>query len=292
MRLTMFLAAMVWLLATPLWAQEPIFSGPQPGEKVEPFEVQGVLGEQAGKKLDFVKEADGKPLVLIFVHEVNRPTIGFTRVLSNYSASRRRDGLHTGVIWLDDDATSAENTVKRVQHALTPQAPLGVSLDGREGPGSYGLNRNVALTILIVKENRVTANFALVQPSLQVDLPKVLDAIVKIVGGPVPKLDDVLASADAARPGAQKMNESPARSGQPNAINEQLRPYLRPIIQKDASESDVKAAIEKVEKFVSDNTDAKRELIRIAKTIVDSGKLENYGTPPARAFLEKWSKEK
>ncbi len=33
-------------------------------------------------------------------------------------------------------------------------------------------------------------------------------------------------------------------------------------------------------------------MIRIAKTIVDSGKLENYGTPPARAFLEKWSKEK
>ncbi len=117
-----------------------------------------------------------------------------------------------------------------------------------EGPGSYGLNRNVALTILMVKENRVTANFALVQPRPASRLlPKVLDAIFKIVGGPVPKLDDVLASADArADLVLRKMNESPARSGQPNAINEQLRPYLRPIIQKDASESDVKAAMRKL----------------------------------------------
>lgn len=279
-----FSIAIVLLLTTWLSAQEPIYSGPQPGEKLAAFEVRGVLGEAAGKTLNFVKAAEGKPIVLIFVHEVSRPALGFTRTLSGYTVTRNVDGLHTGVIWLDDDATAAENTVKRVQHALTPKAPLGVSLDGREGPGSYGLNRNVALTILVGKENKVVANFALVQPSLQADLPKVLEAIAKVVGGPVPKLEDL-----------PEMKEAMARSGpgtQPNAANEQLRPYLRPIIQREATAEQVKTAIDKLEKFVADNVEARRELKRIAKTIVDNGKVSNYGTPPAQEFLEKWSKEK
>ena len=277
---TRLLVATWLLLSGSLFAQEPIFSGPQPGEKLSSFEVRGVLADQAGKTLNFVKDADGKPIVLIFVHEVSRPTIGFTRTLSAYTVTRLKDGLHTGVTWLDDDATTAENTVKRSQHALTASAPLGVSLDGREGPGSYGLNRNVALTILIGKDNKVTANFALVQPSLQADMPKVLDAIAQVIGGPVPKLDDL--------PG---MKESMARGNQPNAANDLLRPYLRPIIQRNATPEQVKTAVEKVEQFVAENMDAKRELIRIAKTIVGNGKVTDYGTKPAQEFLEKWSKE-
>jgi len=273
------LATAYLLLSGYLMAQEPIFSGPQPGEKLPAFEVRGVLGDHAGKTMNFVKVADGKPIVLIFLHEVNRPSISFTRILSAYTVTRQPDGLHTGVIWLDDDATTAENNIKRSQHALTAQAPLGVSLDGREGPGSFGLNRNVALTIVLAKENKVTANFALVQPSLQADMPKVLSAIAELVGGPVPKLDEL--------PG---IPESMSKSV-PNTANEQLRPYLRPIIQRDASAEQVRAAIEKVEKLTADNLDAKRELIRIAKTIVDNGKLSNYGTKPAQEFLEKWAKQ-
>ena len=262
-------------------AQEPVFSGPQPGEKLAEFEVRGVLKDQAGRTMNFVKEADGKPIVLIFVHEVSRPTIGFARTLSAYTLTRRRDGLHTGITWLEDDATTAENSVKRVQHALAQDAPLGVSLDGREGPGSYGLNRNVALTVLIGKDGKVASNFALVQPSLQVDMPKVLAAIADVVGGPVPKLEDL--------PG---MAESMKRTGGPtNGANEELRPYLRPIIQKDASPESVQLAIDKIEAFIAQNPSAKTELIRIAKTIVGSGKVSNYGTKPAQEFLEKWSKE-
>ncbi len=132
-------------------SQEQLFSGPQVGERLSSFKVRGVFDEQAGKDLDFVGEANGKPIVLIFVHEVNRQSISMTRVLSGYSSSRGKDGLATGIIFLDDDATAAENQLKKMRHALTPQSPIGVFPDGREGPGSYGLNRNVMLTILVGK---------------------------------------------------------------------------------------------------------------------------------------------
>lgn len=180
-------------------AADPIFSGPQVGEELPPLEVRSVLGSEAGKDLDFVTEADGKPILLIFVHDVNRQSVGMTRVLSAYTVSRADEGFHTGVIFLDDDATEAENTVKRIRHALTPGAPTAISLEGREGPGSYGLNRNVMLTILVGKEGKVTGNFALIQPSLQADLPKVLQSVVDVAGGQVPKLETLPAMPERMR---------------------------------------------------------------------------------------------
>ena len=118
--------------------------------------------------------ADSKPIVLVFVHDVNRQTISMTRILTNYTLSRSKEGLHTAVVLLAEDTTGALNTLKRIQHALTANVPTGVSPDGLEGPGNYGLNRSVQMTILVANKNRVTANFALIQPSLQVDLPNVV----------------------------------------------------------------------------------------------------------------------
>ena len=67
-----------------------------------------------------------------------------------------------------------------------PNAVLkGISPDGREGPGSYGLNRNVAQTILIAKDGKVLHNFAFTQPLLYTD-PHLLGAIADAVGADAP----------------------------------------------------------------------------------------------------------
>jgi hypothetical protein len=46
-------------------AQDPVFSGPQPGEKLGAFKVRGVFDDAAGKEFDYVTDAAGKPIVLI-----------------------------------------------------------------------------------------------------------------------------------------------------------------------------------------------------------------------------------
>jgi hypothetical protein len=271
--------AFAWFagLAAAVSAQEPIYSGPQVGEKLVPFTARGVFDEQAGKDLDFVQNAAGKPIVLIFVHDVTRPSMAMTRVLSGYTASRANDGLATGVVWLADDATEAETALKRMRPALAQEAPIGISVDGREGPGSYGLNRNVALTILVGKSDKVTANYALVQPSLQADLPKILESVVAVVGGKAPKLEDL--------PGFPAMAKT-----QTNREAENLRPLLAPVIRQGASPEEVEKAALAVEEYVNTNEAARREVGRIAKTIVDAGKLTNYGTQRAQEYLSKWAK--
>jgi hypothetical protein len=263
----------------PMHAEEAVYSGPQVGEKLVPFNVRGVFDRDAGQSFDFVKMANHGPIVMVFVHEVNRPSIGLTRALTSYTASRAKDGLFTGVIHLHDDATEAENMLKRMRHALTPGVPTGISVDGIEGPGSYGLNRKVTLTILVGKNDQVTANFALIQPSLQADLPKVLDAIVKLIGGPVPSIEELAGSSGMA-PMRGKENQS--------ASNEDLRALLAPLIRRDAKPDEVEAAARKIDSYLEKNESARAEVGRIAARIIDADKLASYGTPRAQEIIREW----
>lgn len=171
--------------------QQEVFSGPQAGEKLTPFKVAGVFGDDAGKELDYVTAAAGKPIVVVFFHKRTRPAFGVTRGLMKYAVGRK-DKLASAVVWLTDDATSTETWLKQVQRYFPKGMQTGISKDGAEGPGAYGLNRNVELTVIVGKDNKVTANFALVQPSAQADLPKILKAVTEVAGGEVPKLETLL----------------------------------------------------------------------------------------------------
>ncbi len=265
-------------------AEEPVFSGPQAGERITPFKVRGVYDEAAGKELDFVTRAGGKPLLLVFVHEANRPSIAMTRVLMDYATGRTGDGLECGVVWLAnaDDLTAAEQFLKRARHAMPARAPVGIAIDGKEGPGAYGLNRNVTLTVLVAKGDVVTANFALVQPSLPADVPRVLGEVVKLVGGKVPTL------AELGAPGAMPARRG-AGEGKAEAGDENLRTVLGPVIRRDATPEEVDRAAAAVEAYVKDRPAARAQLGRAARTIVESGKLTNYGTPRAQEHLKTWA---
>lgn len=270
-----------------VFSQEPIYSGPQVGEQTGPFTMTLALGDSAGKTFDPIEKAQGKPTLLVFIHDVNRQSISMTRILTKYAHSRAKDGLQTSVILLSDDATGAQNNLKRMQHALTPDVPTGVSPDGREGPGSYGLNRAVQLTILVANKNRVVANYALVQPSLQVDLPKVVSSIVSQVGGPEPKLSDLLEAGGVMQD--RNGGTRPADESKPDP--DRIRSLVRPLIQLDADIKQVDQAAEAIEQAIAQSPAIQKEIGRIASTIVSSGKLENYGTPHAQTYLKRWAQK-
>ena len=74
---------------------------------------------------------------------------------------------------------------------------MALSPDGAEGPGNYGLNKDCLMTIVTAQDNKVVANFALVQPGIA-DAPKVLAALAKTCGDTNPPTVEALA---AKRPG-------------------------------------------------------------------------------------------
>src|SRR5438046_63698 len=127
-------------------ADEPVFSGPQLGEKLTPFKVQGALGPAAGKQFEFLAELKGAPMVLVFVLDLTRPASRLLKAVDLQGKKWEPDGLKTHIIWLSADKVKTEEYLNNAKRSLGLQAPVSISVDGIEGPGNYGLNRKVTLT--------------------------------------------------------------------------------------------------------------------------------------------------
>lgn len=227
-------------------AARAVFSGPQVGESLPPFNVTGIFAPYAGKEIDPVKAAGGKPTLIIFFHVLSRPGFGLMNAVNKYAAIRAKDGLQSTVVFLDDDAVERTAWVKRVRRNL-PEGPVyTISKEGKEGPGAYGLNHKVHLTVLVGKDNRVTANFALTQPNLPTDGQKILKALVDVLGGG--KVPDIQGFSGR---GMQKTRMRP---------NPELVKRLAPLFDEKTKGDALTSAISVVDGYLKQNPAAKSAL--------------------------------
>ncbi|MFO0977095.1 MAG: hypothetical protein U0996_11905 [Planctomycetaceae bacterium] len=283
---TLSIPVITLLLATghPAFAQnDELLSGPQPGESLPPLPVREFLPDGSGQEKDLTALTGEKPFVIVFFHERTRPAFGLSNAVLRFAETRR--DLVANLVFLTADSTETETWLKQVRGLIPERITLGVSPDGLEGPGAWGLNRNVALTIVTGQKGKVTQSFALRQPALDSDGPKILQAIADVSGGgEIPKIADLA--------GGQNMRRGQNAKG--GAVSEEvlakLRTLLRPVIQKDASEADVRAAAEAVEKEAASNEEFGKELSASCRRIVDSGKIENYGSAVAQEYIKTWAK--
>tara|TARA_R110002049_G_scaffold27321_2_gene93991 strand:- start:55266 stop:56207 length:942 start_codon:yes stop_codon:yes gene_type:complete len=268
-------------------ADDPVFSGPQVGEKLTPFKVLSVYGETAGTEVDPIKLASGEPTLLIFVHKLTRPGIALTRALTEYALGQKKNGVHTGIIWLDDDKAQAESYLTRAAGSLNFVVPVGISVDGGEGPGAYGLNRNVELTILVADDDQVKANYALVQPSVT-EAAEIAAEVAKLVGQPAPKqseLEKLAYPRGMMRARVMKKDAEPT-DDQAQAPGTILRTMMKELVARDASADSVKASIQSIEKWMADQPQRKTQLAKMAGAVLERG----MGSEAVQQQLKKWQK--
>lgn len=282
---TLVFALVALLMSTGLRAQDPLFSGPQVGEAMVPFEARGVFGPQAGKRVDVLGEKPQTPVVLVFVHQLTRPSIGLTRLVMEFANAKRKDGLKSELVFLSKDLTETEARLRRARHALPEGVLPVVATGGIEGPGAYGLNRKMAMTVLVGKGGKVTANFPLVQPSIQADGPKIGHAIVQVLGGTEQPTLEEMGFRDPR--GMQRGNESGRRAEQDGIYRQKMTPVIRGLTREE-----VEQAALAVEDFAKKNAWFRQRVGKASNLIVNGGKLSNYGKIPlAREYLKKWAKE-
>ena len=203
--------------------EKAIFSGPQPEEKLPSLKAITINGDAKGKTIDFIAKADKKPLVLIFQDEKPlglRGLVGFTRLIAQIN-SKSKQQISVHVLFLGDSPDTLTQQASRIVPHIPDNILLGVSPDGREGPGNYGLNRNVAQTILTVKDGKVLHNFALAQPMLSPD-PYVLGGVAELIGQKPATVQEWL-------------NEAPTEGERMEAQSEQKAKFggkLREMVQK------------------------------------------------------------
>ena len=159
-------------------------SGPNPGDKLGEFKVLSFSGPNEGKEFEVLKATKDKPALIIFVNQMTRPALRLLRPIDDYVGKEEKLASH--VVWLSEDKEKTEEFLKRAKNSLNLQMPISISLDGKDGPGAYGLNNQVAITILLAKDQKVVANFAFTDPN-DTAAPKVLAAIAKLLGKEAPK---------------------------------------------------------------------------------------------------------
>ena len=198
--------------------EKPIFSGPQPGEKLPPLNATSIAGKSKDMTYDFISKAGEHPIIL-FLQDGDgaglRSLYDTSRLITTI-ASKSTQKLYMKVVFLGDDTEQLYQRVSGVAKGLLENGPehllFGISPDGREGPGSYGLNRNVSQTIIIAKEGTVLHSFAITQPSVYAD-PHVLGAIAQTLGVDPSVAEKWLNEQAAERTGMQRERQQMDREG-------------------------------------------------------------------------------
>lgn len=161
-----------------------IFSGPQPGEKLPGFEATSLVGDEQGESVDPVALGGKHPELIVFEDENGvaiRGLFGLARAAQKIRNNTDKK-FHFSVVFLSDDADTVINRYAELFPRLqeTGIDSISISKDGRNGPGTYGLDRTVSQTILFAKDGKVTRNFVFPQGMLYPD-PHVLGGIAELI---------------------------------------------------------------------------------------------------------------
>lgn len=269
-------------------------SGPQKGEKLAPF---GVFDVAARKDVEI---APGGPLLLVFIHELSRPAAALMRALDETGQVKRVRGLRAHFVSLARDRDGAERQLPAVVKSLNLKSPLGISVDGPEGPGAYGLNREVALTILVAQGERVAANFAIVQPN-ETDAPRIreaVDAVLRVpAAAPEGTPDELKAEILRLREELLKLreeletlklkNERPAPATRGSSEDQGLVNQCRRLIQMKATQEDLDAAVKDIEAYIEGKPELRRQYAAILERVTGLGYGNDLGKAVIKAQLEK-----
>lgn len=289
-----------------LLAQDKVYSGPQKGEKTPGFKVVDVNGEHKGKEVDYVGEFAGAPTLLIFIHELTRPAAQLFRKLDEHAANRK--GLRWLIVLLTEDMNKTERYAPIMQGSIKLKGTIGISTDGKEGPGSYGLNKDVSLTIVLAKDNLVVGNWAILSPN-ETDAPKITQAIDDLLGvkqdetktmeAPKGDLEARVAALEREikelRALVEKLQpkpvERPARKpagGPPK--DAKLNGLIRKLIGLDRSNDEVDATLKEIQDHVKDNDGLKKEAVEGLKLILDLKYGTEYAQTKSKEALGELSK--
>lgn len=276
-----------------------VFSGPQIGEPLHDFAFQELKENQQPETFT-VSDA---PTLLIFMHQRTRPAFAVVRTLAEFTAKlEKSDGervkanrdqsespkLRTAIVFLTRDKSQTEQWWKAVANYFPPKTVAGYSTDGDEGPGIYGLNREVTLTILLARNKKVVANFALIDPSVQVDAPKIIRELGLLLNLDSTTLRNFLAEATSR--GEMGNRSGNAENGETANMDARVRRLLVPLIQLNNTPDEVETAAKKIIDAVANDPKLKTEIGTRARRLVDAGVIEKYGIAEAQTYLKEWAK--
>ncbi len=140
--------------------EKPIYSGPQPGEKVPSLIAVNIRGELAGQEFDPVELAGDKLHLMFFVSK-SRTFGRFLGQLRNQLQAIEENSKQPwamSVIVCTDDANEAQKSFTVLDQRYPKNLVVGLSKDGSAGPPAFGLDKNLTATVIVAKNGTVAHN--------------------------------------------------------------------------------------------------------------------------------------
>ena len=136
-------------------------TGPPDGTWLTPVHCYVNSGPYSGREFDAAKEIGTGHGALLFIHQLTRNGLPTIKAIDDFAAQYGILNFKSFTLLLTDDRTFAENRIKAVNGSLKMRNPVGVCLDGPEGPGNLALNRKCVQSLLMIREGKVVKSIAL-----------------------------------------------------------------------------------------------------------------------------------
>jgi hypothetical protein len=134
------------------------------------------------KDVDYAALRKDKPTVYIFVHQFNRPTARFLRMLDEVVKNEFADAYLVAV-WLTEEVDKTKEYLPRVQESIKLESTAMTVFPGeKKGPEGWGLNDMAHLTVVVANKGKVAASIAIVSVN-EKDVRPVRAALEKAVKG-------------------------------------------------------------------------------------------------------------
>lgn len=256
--------------------QKRVFSGPQRGETIRPFRVLHVKGDQT-KELEIVTKEDDRVTLICFVHKLsNDDRILYGLGLVDFYTSRHKD-LTSHYVLLSKDREKIMKMLRGwTRGSLFTKSLVSLSVDGEEGPGYYGLNRKVAMTVVVAKGNKVVDNLVFQAPNNR-DLHRIMTSVARALGKPAPTLAGVQQElrAERQRQADKRIKASPVFKLAPN---EQLGRIMYGLVNGRGNQSrNATRRSKQLSEWAGDDQQRQAELKKYCKAVLAGDfKLNRY----------------
>lgn len=157
-------------------------SGLKVGDRPGAFNVKDVTGPNAGKSLCYRCSYGSRPVVNVFVREVNDELATLIKQVDEVVAKNDDKKMAAFVVVLAEDADKiAPQLEEMAKKNGIKHVPLTI-FDGEAGPSDYNIAEKADVTVMMWNKSEVKANMALGKGELNEDAIKtIIDDTQKIL---------------------------------------------------------------------------------------------------------------